>query len=186
MVKKEYLKKIINATAINFQFELKEDFQFIFDMLFEKIKEQDQALITKKFQELWKLTNQERNDEFGFRGYPSLARWLEILASKPLTEIELQERKRKHEEKLILYAKYIVIWVKDPNLSISFLNAYKNPSNRHLKTIIDCYLQITEELPDERVVKMGKYLKKKYLEDEKKFISDMRNVANVNNQLLLT
>ena len=54
MIEKQYLKQLINATGQNFQFKLMPEFEFIFNMLFDKIKLCDKLVITKKFEELWK------------------------------------------------------------------------------------------------------------------------------------
>lgn len=184
-LEKKWLRDMINATGLNFQFKYEKEFEPIFNILYDKIKECDQAILEKKFQELWKTTSAEWNDEYGFRGYPSLARWLEILVEKPLTKKELEKRKKEYEEKLTAYANFIVVWVSDPNLSISFCNRYKNPSNRHLKLMIDSYCKIKEELPDERIKKMAIYLKEKLGQNKQLFFKEMRDIAKNQNQLLL-
>ena len=77
MVTEQQLKQWLDATGLNFQFKLGKEFKPIFDILYQKVKNQDEKRIEAKFKELWKMTSNEWNDEFGFRGYPSLSSWLE-------------------------------------------------------------------------------------------------------------
>lgn len=184
-MEKEQLKKLFSLTANNFQFTLEEEFSIFFDMIYQQVKDVADDHINKKFQQLWLKTSKEWNKEFGFRGYPTLARWLEILVKKPLTDEELLKVKQEHEAKLTLYAKFIAVWVNDPNLTISFCNRYENPENRHLKLMIDKFCKVNEELPRERVKKMAVYLQKNYLENKSLFIEKLREIADNQNQLLL-
>jgi hypothetical protein len=186
MIEKQYLKQLINATGQNFQFKLSAEFEFIFNMLYSKVKDCDKAVITKKFEELWKKTSDEWNKQYGFRGYPALAQWLEILVEKPLTDKELEKKKLDHERDLTQFAKFVVVWVTDPNLSISFPGRYKNPDNDYLKLMIDKYCKVKEELPRERIISMAKYLRKNHLENKQLFFTQMREIADDQNQLLLT
>lgn len=185
-MEKEQLKKLFTLTANNFQFTLEEEFGIFFDMIYTQVKDVSDDHINKKFQQLWLKTSKEWNDEFGYRGYPNLARWLEILVKKPLTDEEILIAKKEHEEKLTLYAKFIIQWVIDPNLTISFCNRYKNPENQHLKLMIDKFCNVKEELPKERIKKMAEYLQKNYLENKDLFFEKMREIADNQNQLLLT
>ena len=184
-MEKQQLKKLFNLTASNFQFILEEDFSIFFDMIHQQTKDVADSHINEKFQQLWLKTSKEWNKEFGYRGYPTLARWLEILVKKPLTNEEIAKRRKEYEEKLTLYAKFIIIWVNDPNLSISFYNRYKNPDNRHLKLMIDRYCKVKEELSDERIKKMAEYLKTTYTQNKDLFFKEMRAIAQDQNQLLL-
>jgi len=186
MVEEKRLQNLIDATCINFQFQHEAAYKPIFDILYQKIKLCDEAVITHKFEELWKMTSKEWNRDYGFRGYPSLAQWLEILIAKPLTEIEIEKKKKDYEDNMRFKASSIAAWVNDPNLSISFLNRYKNPTNEHLKLVIDSYCKVKTELPDERIKKMGEYLRKEYLQDKQLFFKEIKGIAKNQNQLLLT
>ena len=103
-----------------------------------------------------------------------------------LTDEEISKRKIEHREKLMLYVKIITVWVVDPNLSISFYNRYKNPENQHLKLMIDKYCKVKEELPKERIIKMAGYLQACYNQNKDLFFKEMREIADNQNQLLLT
>jgi len=186
MIEKQYLKQLIHATGQNFQFKLMPEFEFIFNMLFDKVKNCDKAVITKKFEELWKTTSDEWNKQYGFRGYPSLAQWLEILVEKPLTNEEIEKKKKEYEENLRFKAFIIGVWCNDPNLLISFPYRYKNPLNAHIKSMIDTYCKVKEELPDERIRRMAVYLKSKLDEDKALFYNTLVGIAREKQPILLT
>lgn len=186
MIEKQYLKQLIHATGQNFQFKLMPEFEFIFNMLFDKVKNCDKAVITKKFEELWKTTSDEWNKQYGFRGYPSLAQWLEILVEKPLTNEEIEKKKKEYEENLRFKASIIGVWCNDPNLLISFPQRYKNPENEHIKLVIDTYCKVKENLADERIKKMAIYLKKELDQDKALFYNTLKGIARAKQPLLLT
>lgn len=181
------LESLFETTAINFNFELSGAFNPLFKIIAEQTNKLSDSEIEKKFQQLWLLTNDEWHKKFNIKwgGYPSMAQWLEILVEKPLTDEQLYIAKKEHEEKLTLYAKFVIQWVIDPNLTISFCNRYKNPKNEHLKLMIDKFCNVKEELPKERIKKMAEYLQKNYLENKDLFFEKMREIADNQNQLLL-
>ena len=181
------LDDLFEATAENFNFKLGKGFKYLADKIQEQTEKVPDEVIEKKFQQLWLLTNDEWSKKYNLQwgGYPSLAQWLEILVEKPLTDEQLLIAKKEHEEKLTLYAKFIVVWVNDPNLTTSFRRRYENPENQHLKLMIDKFCKVKEELPKERVKKMAEYLNKNYLSNKELFFTEMRAIADNQNQLLL-
>jgi hypothetical protein len=186
MVNLETLKNFISITGINFQFETQEDYKPIIFAVYEKIKDCDIETIKNKFENLWKITNKEWNDEYGYRGRPSIGRWLEILVEKPLTDEEIEKRKIEYEENLRFKASIIGVWCNDPNLLISFPQRYKNPENEHIKLVIDTYCKVKEKLPDERIKKMAIYLKKELDQDKALFYDTLKGIAREKQPLLLT
>lgn len=185
MVNLDELKNLIHLTSVNFQFEAKIDYSPIVLAIHEKIKNHDINIIQSKFENLWKMTNKEWNDEYGFRGRPSIGRWLEILIEKPLTDDEILRKKREYEENLHFKASIIGVWCNDPNLLISFPYRYKNPLNDEIKLIINKYCKVKEDLPDERIKKMAQYLKEKLAENKELFYNNLKEIAR-NQQPLLT
>jgi len=183
------LRDLFLTTAANFNFTMPSDGTF--KPLFNEVQKQTEKLpdseIEKKFRDLWFLTNDEWHKKFNIKwgGYPSMAQWLEILVEKPLTDEQLYIAKKEHEEKLSLYAKFVIQWVIDPNLTTSFRRRYENPENQHLKSMIDKFCNVKEELPKERVKKMAEYLHKNYLSNKELFFNEMRAIADNQNQLLL-
>ena len=182
------LESLFETTAENFNFKLNKGFEKLLDVIQFQTEKLPDQVIAKKFHQLWLLTNDEWHKKFNLQwgGYPSLAQWLEILVEKPLTDEEIARKKKEHEEKLTLYTKFVVAWVSDPNLSISFYNRYKNPENEHLKLMIDKYCKVKEELPKERIIKMAGYLQSCYNQNKDLFFKEMREIADNQNQLLLT
>ena len=181
------LESLFETTAENFNFKLNKGFEKLLDVIRFQTEKLPDQVINKKFQQLWLLTNDEWYKKFNLQwgGYPSLAQWLEILVEKPMTDEEIAKRRKEYEEKLTLYAKFVVIWVNDPNLTISFYNRYKNPDNRHLKLMIDRYHKVKEELSDERIKEMAEDLKAAYTQNQVLFFKEMRAIAQDQNQLLL-
>jgi len=177
---------MINATAVNFQFTLGDDFKPIFSMLYQAVKHVDEAVATKRMQELWKSTKAEWDGKYGFRGYPNLASWIEIFDKKPLTEIEISKKKREYEENLRHKAQIIILWVNDPNLKNFFPQRYKNPDYEHIKNILDKFWGVKEKLTDDRIVKMAICTKKKFLDDPVGFRQELIGVARDQSPLLLT
>ena len=171
--------------AKTFQFKLMREFEFIFNMLFDKIKLCDKLVITKKFEELWKTTSDEWNKQYGFRGYPSLAQWLEILVEKPLTDEEIEKRKIEYERNLTVQASIVGMWVNAPFYERLFSSRYNDPENKHIKSMIDGYFGIKEKLSDERVRKMAVCLKERLEENRELFYNKLKGIAR-NQQPLLT
>lgn len=186
LLNKEWLRNMIDATGINFQFKYGKEFKPIFDMLYSKLENCSQEVLEKKFEELWKTTSYDWNNEYGFRGYPSLGQWLEILAEKPLKDQELEKRKIEYERNLSLQASIVGTWCNDPNLLISFPQRYKSHLNSHIKLMIDTYLNVKEELPDERIKKMATHLKSKLDDDKALFYNSLKGIARKQQPLLLT
>ena len=182
----KWLKSMIDATGVNFQFLYGKDFKLIFDMLYNKIKHCEQQILQKRFEDLWKKTSAEWHKEYGFRGYPSLSQWLEILAEKPLTEIEIVKKKKEYEDNLRFKSSIVGVWCNDPNLSISFLYRYKNPLNKDIKSIINTYCNVKENLSDERIKKMAVYLKEEWTENKQEFYTKLKDISRKEYPLLLT
>ena len=179
------LESLFDSTAINFKFGLDDKFKPFFEIIFDKIKNISDDVIINKFQQLWLKTNKEWNDEFGWGGYPSLARWLEILDKKPLTEVEIKKKKEDYEKFLFHQVQIISHWAADSNLEILFPNKYLNPENENLKIIIDTYCKVKSDLPRKRIIKMGEYLRKKIIENREKFTNEIISISREQIPLLL-
>lgn len=177
---------MIDATGINFQFKYGKEFKPIFDMLYSKIKNCDQEVLEKKFEELWKTTSYDWNNEYGFRGYPSLAQWLEILVEKPLIDEEIEKRKIEYERNLTVQAGIVGTWLNSPFFERLFCERYKCPQNKHIKSMIDDYFKLKEELSDDRIRKMAIYLKSKLDEDKPLFYNTLKGIARKQQPILLT
>jgi hypothetical protein len=185
-MEKQLLKDMMRATAINFQFKLTKDFEPIFEMVYKAVKNIDAAFIERKFQELWKMTSDEWNNKFGFRGYPSLSSWLEILQEKPKTEEEIRIEKRKYEENLRFKASVVSLWVSDPNLTILLSSKLKNEDNQHFKDMIYSYCGISGDLSKEEIVKLSAKLKKDLLADPQAFRKAFIELGRKQQPFLLT
>ncbi len=185
-MKKEFLKNMINATGVNFQFTVSDEFKPIFTMLYEAVKHVDESTATKRIQELWKMTKNEWDSKYGFRGYPNLASWIEILDKKPLTDEEIAKKKREYQENLRHTAQIINLWVNDPNLRNFFPSRYKNPEYQHIKNILDKFWGVKEELTNDRIVNMAICTKKRFLDDPVEFRQELMGVAREQSPLLLT
>jgi hypothetical protein len=200
-MREEFLRNIINATGVNFQFTLGDEFKPIFTMLYEAVKHVDEGVATKRIQELWKTTKSEWDSKYGFRGYPNLASWIEILDKKPLTEVESAKKKREYQEYLMHTTAVINLWVNDPNLRTFFPRRYKNPDYQHIKffprryknpdyqhikNILDKFWKVKEELTNDRIVNMAIGTKKKFLDDPVGFRQELMAVAREQSPLLLT
>jgi len=182
-ITKEELQKLMVVTASNFKFKMPEGFELIFEMIFNKIKEIDRSIIQKKFEQLLLTPNEEWNKKYGFAGYPSLSDWLAILTTeRPLTDEQIQEEKRKYNQAMTLYVGTIINWLNDPNIEYLFLNKYLAGGNEHLKSIVNQFAGVKEPLTDERIVKMGKYLKKLYDDDKNAFITKMLGITKEQNK----
>ena len=185
-MEKQKLESLLESTATNFKFKLDESFEPFVDLIFERIKHSPTEDIIKRFHQLWLKPNQEWNDEFGWGGYPSVARWLEVLDKKPLTEIEIARKKREYQANLLHKAEVITRWVNDPNLRTFFPSRYKNPEYSYIKNILDKFWGIKEELTDDRIVKMAICTKKRFLDDPVGFRKEFMGVAREQSPLLLT
>ena len=185
-MREEFLRNIINATGVNFQFTLGDEFKPIFTMLYEAVKHVDEGVATKRIQELWKTTKSEWDSKYGFRGYPNLASWIEILDKKPLTEVESAKKKREYQEYLMYTTAVINLWVNDPNLRTFFPRRYKNPDYQHIKNILDKFWKVKEELTNDRIVNMAICTKKKFLDDPVGFRQELMAVTREQSPLLLT
>ena len=186
MVTEQKLKQLIDATGLNFQFKLGKEFKPIFDTLYQKIKSQDEKKIEKKFQELWKMTAKEWNDEFGFRGYPSLSSWLEILVEKPLTEAEIEKKRIEHKQMLQLQAGTVINWLHAPEGIRLFCQRYKNEDYKQIKQVLDKFCNVRQELGVERIVDMAEFLLKKINEDKQDFCLKFIKIADQQQPFLLT
>ena len=185
-MEKQKLESLLESTATNFKFKLDESFEPFVDLIFERIKHSLTEDIVKRFHQLWLKTNQEWNDEFGWGGYPSVARWLELLDKKPLTEIEIAKKKREYQEYLRHTAQVINLWVNDPNLRNFFPSRYNNPDYKHIKSILDKLWKVKEELTNDIIVNKAICTKKKFLDDPVGFRQELMGVARKQSPLLLT
>ncbi len=185
MVSYQNLKNLIDITGINFQFTISEKYKPIFEMLYDKVKDCDNDVINKKFQELWKTTSEEWNKKYGFRGYPSLAQWLEILVKKPLTDEEIAKRKIEYENGLrIQVGKFIVI-LNDPYFERVYYNRYLDPNYIEVKLLADKYCNVKGILPEEKIRKMAHYLKKELQENKEEFCQKLIGIVRKHQPLLL-
>ena len=173
------LESLFETTAENFNFKLNKGFENILNIIQSQTDKVPDEKIRKKFQQLWLLTNDEWHKKFNLQwgGYPSLAQWLEILVEKPLTDEDIEKRKKDYEKELSLYASTVCVWCNDLNLLISFPQRYKNPLNSHIKLMIDTYCNVKKELSDERIKKMAVYLKKELDQDKALFYNTLKGIA---------
>jgi hypothetical protein len=186
-ITEQELANLIELVSHNFKFKMPEGFEVIFNMIYSQVNHLDRMIVQKKIEQLLLTSNKDWNEKYGFAGYPSLSDWIVILVGeKPLTDEQLYIAKKEHEDKLTLYAKFIVVWLNDSNLTTSFCSRYQNEENNHLKLMIDRYCKVKEELTRERIIKMAAYLKKNYQDNKELFFTQMREIADDQNQLLLT
>ena len=184
LLDKKWLKSRITATGFNFQFKYEKEFEPIFEILYDKLKNCEQDFLEKKFEELWKTTSYDWNNEYGFRGYPSLAQWLEILVKKPLTDEEIEKRKLEFERNLTIQASIVGTWVNAPYYERLFCERYKNPLYSHIKSMIDTYFNLNENLTDDRIKKMAVCLKERLKADKPLFYKTLKGIARNQQQLL--
>jgi hypothetical protein len=183
-MEKEKLKKLFRLTATNFKFKLDEDFGIFFEMVYAKVQNISDELITKRFQQLWLTTTEEWNKEYGYAGYPSLSDWIKIIAGeKPPTDEEKLEELKEYEKRMEVFSAYIIAWLHQPSISPHryFLDKYKDEQNSHLKTIINQFAKVSRDLPNEGIIKLASQLKAKYEADKIGFKERLKNIAKEQN-----
>ena len=184
----EKLKSLFYTTSTNFDFKFPQDGSF--EPLFKAIQKQTEKVLDevleKKFQQLWFLTNDEWHKKFNIKwgGYPSLAQWLEILVEKPLTDEEIEKRKLEYERDLTIQASIVGTWLNSPYYERLFAERYKCPQNKHIKSMIDTYFNLKENLTDDRIKKMSICLKERLEADKTLFYKTLKGIARNQQQLL--
>lgn len=183
-ITKENLAVLMEAVSSNFKFKLNEGFELIFNMIFEQIKHLDRSVVQKKFEQLLLTSNEQWNQKYGFAGYPSLSDWIKIIAGeRPATDEDKAEELKQYEDRMNYFAGYIIAWLHQPSILEYryFLEKYKNPDNKHLKTIIDDFAKIKEDIHDDRIIKLAAFLKSQYDADKNGFKEKLRNIAKEQN-----
>ena len=151
--------------------------------LYEKCKDIDERKFSKGVDKLISIPQDEWNKKYGFRGRPTIIDFVDSLSGeRPLTDEQLLEEKRKYNQAMIIFVSTIINWINDENIEYLFLNKYQAGGNEHLKSIIDQFTGVKETLTDERIVKMGKYLKKLYDDDKNAFTARMLGISKEQNQ----
>jgi hypothetical protein len=178
-ISKKDFKILIDQIAVNFNAKAT-NYENIFEIIYQQASKFDRSILEKNGQQVLLTSTEDWNKKYGYRGYPSLVEWLEIFTGKkPLTDEEIKKKNKQYQESLNFFVFTITKWLEDKNLKVLFLNKYKQKEEEHLKEIINKYAKVKEELTDERIIKMGFWLKDKYLEDKEKFKQDLFNIANI-------
>jgi hypothetical protein len=182
------LESFFETTAENFNFKLNKGFENLLNIIQSQTEKVPDEVIKKKFQELWLLTNDEWHKKFNLQwgGYPSLAQWLEILVEKPLTDEEIEKKKKEYEENLTIQAKTVGVWLNAPYYERLFCSRYKCPLYVDIKLMLDTYCKVKENLSDDRIKKMAVYLKEKLDQDKALFYDTLKGIAREKQPLLLT
>ena len=180
------LESLFETTAVNFNFKIGNGFKPLFGIIAAQTEKVTDQEISKKFQQLWLLTNEEWHKSFNLQwgGYPSLAQWLEILVEKPLTDEEIEKRKLEFERDLTIQASIVGTWVNAPYYERLFCERYKNPLYSHIKSMIDTYFNLNENLTDDRIKKMAVCLKERLEADKTLFYKTLKGIARNQQQLL--
>lgn len=151
--------------------------------LYDKCKNIDEKRFSKGVDKLISIPQDAWNKTYGFRGRPTIIDFVDSLSGeRPLTDEQLLEEKRKYNQAMTIFVSTITNWINDPNIEYLFLNKYQAGGNEHLKRIINEFAGVKEPLADERIVKMGKYLKKLYDDDKNAFTARMLGISKEQNQ----
>ena len=153
--------------------------------LIDKCKSIDSDRFLTGIDKLISIPQDEWNKTYGFKGRPSIVDLVEILSGdRPLSDEEKFKKIEAHKAQMRIYTAQIASgWLDDErfNIRFAFVGRYKNPENAKLKAMIDEFLDIKEELTDERILKMGNYLRKKLLADKGLFFEKMLGIAKKQN-----
>lgn len=189
-MEKDKLRKMFKLTATNFKFKLDEDFNIFFEMIYEKVKNIPDEMLTKRFQQLWLRTNEEWNKEYGYAGYPSFADWILILTEKrALTDKQIEQEKKKHEERLKWIVSYVYHWI-DPKYDCEndcrpFARYYLEPRDEEqqkTRDLINKFYNVTTELTYDEARELGLKIRQESWEELK---PKLLRVVKEQNQLLL-
>ena len=184
MITEKELKILMFATSNNFKFKLDDSFDFIFKMIFGKIKHLPRIEVEKKFQQLLLMPSGQWNKRYGFGGYPSFSDWMNIiLDERPKTDEQKKKELEDYEKRMSYFVGFIIAWLHQPSISEHryFLERYKDPKNKHLKEIIDAYAKVNTDLTNERIIDLARYLERQYEADRTLFKKNMCKIAKEKN-----
>ena len=187
-MQKDKLKKLFKLTATNFKFKLDKDFGIFFEMIYAKVQNISDELITKRFQQLWLITTQEWNEKYGYAGYPSFADWIWILTQRrALTDKQIQEQKKYHDLYLKKIVSYVAYWT-DPKYDTDgrvFANYYLESNCKETNDLINKFYNIKKVLNYDEARKLGLKIRRDQQENWDELRSKLLAVAQEQNQLLL-
>ncbi len=188
-MEKEKLKKLFRLTATNFKFKLDGDFEIFFEMVYAKVQNISDELITKRFQQLWLTTTEEWNKEYGYAGYPSFADWIWILTERrALTDKQIEEEKARHEKSLRYLVGDIRYWVEVGHIDDRgrvFANYYNEPNHHKVKNLINKYYNINSELSYDELLELAMRIRKEKDDGWEDMRERLLIVARDENKLLL-
>ena len=188
-MEKNKLKKMLSLTATNFKFKLDEDFSIFFDMIYEKVKNIPDELITKRFQQLWLTSNEDWNKKYGYAGYPSFSDWLFILTgNKPLTDIQIEQERKRHEDHIKYLASKKINSISEDygnQEARVFVMNYFDPEREKERNIIDNIYEVNKKLTEDEAKNLCLKIRKDRDADFDNFKKRLLETTNKQNQLLL-
>lgn len=180
MINFQHFKNQFEIIELNYNFKLP---NILLMAAYEKIKNIPDTEFKERINNILSLTTAEWKKKHGFNNQPTIADILSLFG-KSEKDLEAQQKTEREKEQNVKYSVAVICaWLNDKNINHSFYKKYKDPDNDHLAKIINEFLNIKENLNNDRATKMGLYLREIYQKDKLDFYKKITKISQTHQNL---